>query len=188
MKKEDLINLLNQISDPGLREKLLTMHRALQKDICFYPAAIYHHHAWEGGYGDHVAQVMAMGLKLYDLMPPEAQAQFSRDDVLLVAYVHDLDKLLRYQKTESDWKLKQGKVWEIRNGLPGYDEAPKVIAMCAQHGILLEDKHLEAICHHHGGFSLSTMAGQQTEMTVFSTLIHSADMFSAHVWGARPKS
>lgn len=183
---EEITKILQTIEDQGLRDKLLKLHVQLSESMNYFPAGKKNHHTGVGDYGRHVYETMMIALKLYDMISEHKQLTFSKDDVILVAYVHDIDKIWRYEKQTDNWRRnKLGENWKVRDDVLGYDESAKVVSVCAQAGILLTDRHLEAICHHHGGWSmnLSTIYGYRPEMTHFSTLIHCADLMSGFILG-----
>ena len=98
---------------------------------------------------------------------------FGLDDVILVAYIHDLDKLFRYQRMKQP---KNGREWEYTD-YTSYDSSAKVCQMCAEHGILLTDLHLEALAMHHGGWS----DNNNRNMTPLAVILHSADLMSTYI-------
>ena len=66
----------------------------------------HNHQTWEGGYLDHVTEVMNIGVIFYSALNNLRPLPFSLSDALLVLYLHDLEKPWRYNKTkEGDWKL-----------------------------------------------------------------------------------
>jgi hypothetical protein len=180
-----LSDLIKEITNENLN--LNTLHFKLQPLIASVPASVKYHHNWTGGYQDHVRQVIEHALAMYDRFFSEEMScptcgkgkliqrdcGFNRDDVILVAYIHDLDKLFRYKKLD---KPKDGREWDYARA-PSYDESAKVAVMCAQSGILLEDKHLEALAMHHGGWS----ANPNRDMSPLAVIIHSADLMSTYI-------
>jgi len=81
--------------DPNGQELLMRIHTKNRDKMLLYPAAVKHHHNYEGGYIVHVNEVM-MG------MDSMLNSGFGPDDInwqrcMLAAYVHDFDKLERYE-------------------------------------------------------------------------------------------
>lgn len=180
----DLLVIVGRyITDQALHDKLINLYVTLAKEIEFCPAAIKHHHWWKKGWLDHTAQVLKISIDIYNNMSEyEPITDFTIDDVILVAFVHDLDKLWRYTELE---KPKEGQLFEYRNDITPYTESSKVVAECFRHGIELTDQHIEAIDHHHGGYSvdISSVYSKSSKTTKLSTLIHCADMLSTFMWG-----
>lgn len=171
------------------KEPLLSMHEVFKGDYLKNPSSCTRHHAWEGGYLDHVYEVMEISLRLYGMVTNDLKASvtFDREDVTLISYIHDINKLNRYRKTQESWKLRKGIKFEIAPGTGNCDESAEVVNVCARFGLVLEHKHLEALSHHHGGFSDSMCAAYKYpgSLTSFSSLIHSADLLSQYLFGIK---
>jgi hypothetical protein len=168
-----------------LRSVIQLTHDSLKDRIYSQPAAVDKHHWWPAGWSDHTAQVMDISNKLWkDIL--EKTPFISQDDVLLVAFVHDLDKLWRYRPTTNKKLLDKGRTFEYNDDLVPYTDTSKTVAECYKRGIHLEDRHLEAIDHHHGGWSFdisSVYAPYGRNMTSLSTILHCADMMSSKIYG-----
>lgn len=52
----------------------------------------HNHHAWKGGYHDHVAEVMNICMLLYPVYNGIRPLNFTLADALLVMFLHDLEK------------------------------------------------------------------------------------------------
>lgn len=187
-----MIKYIEMIKNEALKNSLKGLHESLIDYIISVPASIKYHHNWTGGYQDHVTQVIKQSIALYKSLydmsaKPDVcitlgdttflanvstapKVNFILDDVILVAYIHDLDKLFRYQRS------KDGNSWEYAN-VPSYDESAKVVQLCANYGIQLEDIHLEALAMHHGGWS----ANSNRPMSPLAVVIHSADLISTFI-------
>jgi len=193
-----MLGLISANREDELDLKLKAMHQQLESRIRYWPASRRRHHSWVGGYADHIKEVMVFGIHIFKTLTEYSELtkrdllNFSQDDVILVAYIHDIDKLYRYKDMPiGDYRRQEkygGQRWDNADGLLYPDESAKVTQICARHNIILTDAHIEALAHHHGGFSnnLSSvyayMSGQNG-MTQLSTLIHSADLISGNVCG-----
>jgi hypothetical protein len=62
-----------------------------------FPAAVKHHHANKGGYINHVAEVVSISQSLYEFVSSMKPLDFNIESLLKVAFLHDLDKLERYE-------------------------------------------------------------------------------------------
>jgi len=173
----------DNITSSTLLDSLIGAYYTLKDKIDFYPSARKYHHWWRAGWGDHTAQVMELGISLYKTASSyEEIKDFNIDDVVLVSFVHDLDKLWRYELLKEP---KSNQLFEYRKDIPPYAENSKAVAECFRNGIQLTDKHIEAIDHHHGGYSfdLSSVYSKGTSMTTLSVILNSADMLSYYLWG-----
>ena len=54
------------------------------------------HQFWPGGYIDHVTDAMNIGVKVYEMYNQLRPLPFSVSDVLLIVYLHDLEKPFKY--------------------------------------------------------------------------------------------
>ena len=176
--------LVCNVSSHALYGKLMGMYEKLKDKMNYYPSAQKYHHWWKGGASDHTAQVMALGVSLFKTTSAyEEIKDYTLDDVVLVSFVHDLDKLWRYVELPEP---KDKQIFEYRKDLPPYTQGSKVIAECFRYGVELTDQHIEAIDHHHGGYSydLSSVYSPSTHMTKLSTTLNCADMLSYYMWGS----
>ena len=181
----DILGLIDLVTDATLRQQLKKLYSDFQGDIETMPASVKHHHNWTGGYHDHVSQVILRAMHLYKMLYTDDMSEyhatrvkpepygFSWDDVILVAYIHDLDKLFRYKKL---YTPRDGREWDYAD-VPSYDESAKVTQLCYQYGIQLSDLHLEALAMHHGGWS----ANNNKPMSPLAVIIHSADLMSTFI-------
>src|SRR3989344_7866617 len=56
----------------------------------------HNHQAWEGGYVDHLTEIMNIATVLYEPLNNRRTLPFSLSDALLVLYLHDLEKPWRH--------------------------------------------------------------------------------------------
>lgn len=61
------------------------------------PASIKHHHAEKGGYARHISEVMQYCYNMFSEIIPASERNFALSSLLLAAFIHDLDKVFRYQ-------------------------------------------------------------------------------------------
>lgn len=185
MTRDKIPEFLSLVTDEELKKNLLALHEKILPYAIVMPASVKRHHSFEGGYIDHIAETVFWGIELFKKISDHHKLNFNLDDVILVTYVHDLDKLLRYKKSTDAWRIKKGWIWEYRDDVLGFDDSAKVVQICAKFDIQLEDNHLEAISHHHGGWSdnMASVYSYGKEMTKFSTLVACADLISGFIFG-----
>lgn len=180
----DIPNIFEaNLTNSKLFDNLMNMYNTLKDRIDLYPSSTKYHHWWIGGWSDHTAQVMQISFDLFLKSSSYADIKdFDINDVILVSFVHDLDKLWRYVQIKEP---KDNQLFEYRKDIIPYAENSKVVAECYRNGIQLTDQHIEAIDHHHGGYSLdmSSVFSKNTHMTKLSVIIHCADMLSYYLWG-----
>lgn len=98
-----LRELLNTNVAPEHRDAYLAFHDKVAEQACDMPASIKFHHAYVGGYATHIYEVTFNGLMISNILRPTFTAEVSKamsaSDVVIAAYVHDLDKLFwRYRR------------------------------------------------------------------------------------------
>jgi 23S rRNA maturation-related 3'-5' exoribonuclease YhaM len=178
---------LLKVREEKYKDPLVKMHKTCKNHYVSVPASCKRHHKWAGGYLDHIFEVMELSLRFFKVITVELKTNvdFTYDDVVLVSYIHDINKITRYEHTSDDWKIKRGQYFDFKEGTGNCDESAEVVCICSKFGLLLEQKHLEAISHHHGGFSnsLASMYRYPGTLTALSSLIHSADLLSQYLYG-----
>lgn len=191
MSNSEIVEILNQIVDEDLKTKLLIMHDALRPQMELMPAAVSHHHFWTGGILQHISEVMTIVQVLYRIMERirGTPTTFTMDDAILVAYIHDLDKLERYERNTTNWKTKGvAYPFKAKEDLLTCESTGLIATKCAQYRIELSREHLHSLAFHHGGFSeymSSVYVKYQPEMSPLATLLHCADLMSGFILGRK---
>lgn len=128
------------------------------------------HQAWEGGYIDHITEVMNISIKQYDMMSFR-ELPFSLSDALLVLFLHDLEKPWKYGGdviSDSDFEL-------LRFGNKEF-----VKSKIDEYGFILTKEHLNALEYVHGeGSDYNPNTRVQGELAAF---VHVCDVISARIW------
>src|ERR1700712_2558364 len=93
---QKLPELIAQIPDPNgtAAQRIYDDHRARFEAA---PGASKNHQVWPGGYVDHVTEAMNIALQLFDTLNALRPLPFTKADMLLVLFLHDLEKPFRYQ-------------------------------------------------------------------------------------------
>lgn len=181
----EIIDYLNSIHNKNYKEPLLKMYNDLEVKMKEMPAAIRHHHAEIGGFYRHTKEVIEIALKFYNALKSEFEKRFIlEDDVILVAFLHDLEKLDKY-KFNKDYNpaLKYTKGYNETQFKFNYDkidmdDVSQVVRIAYEYGLKLEDKHLNSLCYSHGGWSLNPKG----RLGPLACLLHSADLMSANMF------
>lgn len=145
------------------------------------PGSRHNHQYWPGGYIDHVTDAMNIGLHVYDSYNNLRPLPFSASDVLLIVYLHDLEKPFVY-KMQNDGSV---------------DINPELTEKAAreafkrdfidQYGIELsplQDNALEFVegIRDHKYKNTSRVMGE------LAVVCHIADLTSARLWYNHPSS
>ena len=99
---------LERIQNVALRALYIRFHDANKAGFLAMPASVRKHHCWPGGYAIHIDEVVTNITTIIEHMP--LIQDFTWDDAITAAYIHDIDKLLyRYEaggEPPSDAQLK----------------------------------------------------------------------------------
>lgn len=177
--------------------ELLTKHYKFYS-VC---AGARHHHWWLGGLHDHIMEMlgfMADQLKSF----PDAYPGVTIEDAIIVAVLHDFDKIWAYEPITAEEKIKrdepgatQFKALQEFKSTSGHfrilDGFSKTLLEIARFGIIPTDNQWSAVLFSHGGYSdanvsyggLSRTGGTVMHYNPLAVLLHSADMFSAQLLG-----
>ena len=132
-------------------EKLLHMYsiEELGGNLMLSPASgfAHFHNAYDGGYIDHVMNVVRNSLKVMKLYSDVGGTiDFTQEELLFAAFHHDLGKLgtkgkIHYIKNTSEWHVKnQGKIYETNPNLSFMTHTDRTFLTLAQYGIEYSEK------------------------------------------------
>lgn len=127
-------------------EKLLRMYSVeeLGGNLMLSPASGSKgfHNAYDGGYIDHIMNVVRNSLKVMKLYGEMGgEINFTQEELLFAAFHHDLGKLgaknkVHYIKNPSDWHVKnQGKIYTSNPKLSFMTHTDRTFFTLAQYGI-----------------------------------------------------
>jgi hypothetical protein len=133
------------------------------------------HQAWEGGYLDHVRDIMNIAVRLYAELSNLRPLAFSLSDSLLILFLHDLEKPWKYAGNEEQKK-------EVAS-FADYQDFIK--SKINAYGFMLSDEHWNALKYVHGeGDDYDPQVRVQTPLAAF---VHVCDTISARIWFDYPK-
>lgn len=136
--------------------------------------SMLNHHAWVGGYYDHIMEIMNIAIVLYERLNSLRPLPFSLSDLLLVLYLHDIEKPWRYDMG-SDGKL---------DNKPHMDSPEKQHIFrekkLKEYGIKLTPEHENGIKYTEGEGKDYSM--DKRVMNELACLAHMSDYCSARVY------
>ena len=136
------------------------------------PGSLRKHQAWKGGYIHHIEETMNLGTVLYKQMNQFRTLPFSFSDVLLVLFLHDLEKPFRYVPLKK----------EFTNDIEKHQFIESLIK---KYKIKLSVNHKNALMYIHGeGDAFHRTKRIQKPLAAF---VHCLDTLSARVWFDEPK-
>lgn len=139
----------------------------------------HNHQFWPGGYVDHVTEAMNIGLLLHKSFGVQRPLTFPASDILLVVYLHDLEKPFKYF-IHDDGQLYR------RNDLlqKDADEAFKR-EIIERYGITLTNTQENALEFVEGIRDHKYQKSRRV-MGELAVLCHMADLASARLWYNHP--
>lgn len=131
------------------------------------------HQAWDGGYVDHITEVMNIAVALYEPLDERRPLPFSLSDSLLVLFLHDVDKLWRYttengrivEKADMDNKKKRDAFTQKK---------------VTEYGFQLTEEHQNALKYVEG--EVSDYDPYNRIQRPLAAFCHLCDTTSARIW------
>lgn len=135
----------------------------------------HNHQAWPGGYADHVREVMNVAVALHDALGWLRPLPFSLSDVLVVLFVHDLEKPWAYEEV--------GGTWRRREGLKENAHLFR-LSRLAEAGVTLPEELERAVFFVEG--EGSHYSNRTRVMSPLAAFCHMCDVASARLWHDYP--
>ncbi|MEY4440587.1 MAG: hypothetical protein RLY49_213 [Candidatus Parcubacteria bacterium] len=171
MKYYGLDYFLNKIDEPNAT-RCKELFADFKKRFERAPGSLRKHQAWKGGYIHHLEETMNLGLSLYKEMNQFRALPFSFSDVVLILFLHDLEKPFRYVPMKNEFKNDEEKKDFINSLIQKYK-------------IKLTANHKNALTYIHGeGDEFHRTKRIQKPLAAF---VHCLDTLSARVWFDEPK-
>lgn len=169
----DLEQLLSRIDQPNQSKcrQLLSDHAEV---IMPAPGSGHNHHAWKGGYIDHVVETMNLAIVLFDALNDARPLDFSLSEALLIMFLHDLEKPWKYNPGSSGLKVDVSK-----EGRKLFRE--KMIRL---YSFELTDRQHNAMRYVEGEFQ--DYRDDYRAQGPLAALCHACDNLSARLWHDYP--
>lgn len=150
------IGALKKLFNGERLEKLLHMYsmEELGPNLMLSPASgnVAYHLAYEGGYIDHIMNVVTNSIKMKKLYAESGGLiNFTDEELLFAAFHHDLGKLgdvgkMNYIPNPSDWHIKnQGKVYISNPELFYMTATDRTFYLLNKYGITYNEKEMFGI-------------------------------------------
>jgi hypothetical protein len=174
---ESVESLVARIDEPNRSAcaRIVADHRELFATV---PGSTHNHQAWRGGYLDHVSEVMNIANVLYDRFAELRPLPFSRSDILLVVFLHDIEK---------PWKYELGVDGQLHHKaeMQGKEAHQKFrMEMLARYGVTLTAEHENGLRYAEG--ELADYTNKQRRMGPLAAMAHMCDVASARLWFDHP--
>lgn len=138
------------------------------------PGSLSKHQAWKGGYIDHLVETMtiASSIHQFSTMGRGRNFPFTLSDVILVLFLHDLEKPFKYVEPKTHFDSDHDKEVFINSLIDKYE-------------ISLSEDQKNALKYIHGeGNDFSPTERIQSPLAAFCNI---CDIFSARIWFDYPK-
>ncbi len=169
--------LLTQVEEPqgGICRKIFTDNKELFLKV---PGSLNNHQAWPGGYFDHLSEVMNIALVLYGRLDSLRPLPFSLSDLLLVVFLHDIEKPWKY---ELDWKgeLRLKSFMQSK-----HDQQEFRMKKFEEYGLRLSPEQENGIRYAEGEHGDYTNLSRT--MGPLAAVAHMCDVASARLWFGYP--
>lgn len=134
----------------------------------------HNHQAWPGGYLQHVADCMTIARRFINNTPSSWPVPFSWGSVVLVLFVHDIEKPFMQQRMAADPEMR-----------PWSDQQRMAFrrSLMAEYKIAITDEEEIALTYIHG--EGGAYSRKQRVMNELGALCHMADVGSSRLWWNR---
>ena len=168
-----LEEMLKMIDNPN-RSACIAILQDNEKLFKTVQGSAHNHHTWLGGYYDHVQEVMNIAIVLYTTLNSLRPLPFSLSDVLLVLYLHDIEKPWRYDLRD-DGKLDNKPDMDTPEKQHIFREKKLI-----EYGILLTEDQKNGLKYVEG--EGKDYSGKHRTMNPLAALAHICDVASARIY------
>ena len=171
----DMTSLMALIDDPN-RTNLWAIVRDNQERFTKAKGSSHNHQAWEGGYLDHVAEVMNLACQLYKTLDSLRKLPFELQEALEVMFLHDIEKPFK----------KDAALCYRTEFMPATKENRKKLRadIIREYGIKLSEEQENALEYVEGVPDSKYTPGERT-MGELAAFCHTCDILSARLWWDR---
>lgn len=171
---DELLEMIDEPNRSGC-DKLFWDNRALFQTV---QGSTNNHQNWPGGYQDHVQEIMNIAVIQYDLLTELRPLPFSLSDLLLVVYLHDVEK---------PWKYELGADGELHHRANMQTKADHQLfrmVKLAEYGIILTPEQENGLKYAEG--ELGDYTNRRRVMGPLACVAHMCDVASARLWFDHP--
>lgn len=172
---QNIEELIALIDEPN-RSACMRLYKGNEQIFKKAPAAVNNHQAWDGGFLEHIREIMNLAIRLYPAMKAFHPLPFTLSDTLLVLFLHDLEKPWRFCGEE-----------KVKNRLDkrGHRDPFRKQKM-QEYDISLTANQENGLDYVEGEIEGSYTPHKRT-MNELAAFCHMCDIASARLWFNYPK-
>ena len=167
VKNKTLMDFLSSLQGKR-KQAILKFHEEYLDLISSAKGSKSKHQDWPGGYQDHLTEMMSMGEQMYTLFSARRKLPFTFDQVIVVSYFHDLEKVFKYttgkEIDKPDWYAR----------------------ILPERGITFDSQEQNALKYIHGE-GPNDYNPDTRVMNELAAFCHAIDNLSARMWYQRGK-
>lgn len=170
-------DMLGMIDEPN-RTACLRIFSENRKLFRTVQGSTNNHQAWPGGYADHVQEVMNIAVLLHRSLGAARPLPFSLSDLLLVVYLHDMEKPWKYE-LRGDGELHHKPEMQTKE-----DHQRFRMRKLLEYGITLTPEQENGMKYAEG--ELGDYSARRRVMGPLAAAAHLCDVASARIWFDHP--
>lgn len=132
------------------------------------------HQNWIGGYFDHVQEIMNIAVILYERLDSIRPLPFSLSDLLLVVYLHDIEKPWKYELRND------GQLHHKVTMLTKEDHQRFRMEKLTEYGVMITPEQENGMKYAEG--ELNDYTNRKRVMGPLACVAHMCDVASARLW------
>lgn len=178
MRYKSLVELIEMIDRP-MKTKVFDIYHKYRHEFSTAQGSQHNHQAWEGGYVDHVTDMMNIARLLYQAMNDKRKLPFTLSDALGVIFFHDIEKAFPARidalaRPSGDYFTRPKAKSKIRYKVIHEERAWE----------LFNDEQKNALDHAEGEGNGYT--NERRTMCPLAAFVNMCDVASARIWFDRP--
>ena len=171
---EQMLEMIDE-SNRAACQRILADNRKLFQTV---QGSTNNHQNWLGGYFDHIQEIMNVAVVLFGQLNSLRPLPFLLSDLLLVVYLHDIEKPWKYELRE-DGQLHHNATMQNKE-----DHQRFRMAKLEEYGITFTSEQENGMKYAEG--ELSDYTNRHRVMGPLACVAHMCDVCSARLWFAHP--
>ena len=169
--------MLEMVDEPNRSAciRILVLNRKLFQTV---QGSTNNHQNWPGGYFDHIQEIMNIAIVIYERLSSIRPLPFSLSDLLLVVYLHDIEKPWKYELRD-DGQLHHKATMKNKE-----DHQRFRMAKLTEYGVVFTPEQENGMKYAEG--ELNDYSNRRRVMGPLACAAHMCDVASARLWFNHP--